>query len=150
MSKFKECPNCNCIRYIIQKLSLLDDENIKYTLKCRKCSAIWGITQNLFSPINKYQYIWLEGKLIQLHRWVWEQRYNCKLSRYDCIHHINRNKGDDRVYNLMLMDRYTHNGDFHRITLICNRCNHEWLPKAFEVRTCPKCKSPYWDAEKKR
>ena len=29
----------------------------------------------------------------------------------------------------------------------CERCGHEWIPRSFEAnpRTCPKCKSPYWD-----
>ena len=30
----------------------------------------------------------------------------------------------------------------------CERCLHEWVPRrssTTEPRTCPKCKSPYWD-----
>ena len=30
----------------------------------------------------------------------------------------------------------------------CERCLHEWVPRRSstdEPRTCPKCKSPYWD-----
>lgn len=33
--------------------------------------------------------------------------------------------------------------------LQCKRCNHEWYPKQPEVRLCPKCKSPYWDRERR-
>jgi len=33
--------------------------------------------------------------------------------------------------------------------LICKRCKHEWTPRKEEVRICPKCKSPYWDRERK-
>jgi predicted Zn-ribbon and HTH transcriptional regulator len=31
------------------------------------------------------------------------------------------------------------------------RCGHEWLPREATVkpRVCPKCKSPYWDRQKK-
>ena len=31
----------------------------------------------------------------------------------------------------------------------CLRCNYEWHPRKEEVRICPKCKSPYFDREKK-
>jgi len=35
------------------------------------------------------------------------------------------------------------------IGLDCKRCGHKWLPRQKEIRICPKCKSPYWDKEKK-
>ena len=33
----------------------------------------------------------------------------------------------------------------------CERCEHEWIPRSFEVEplTCPKCKSPYWNRPRK-
>ncbi len=31
----------------------------------------------------------------------------------------------------------------------CKRCGHKWVPKKEEIRQCPKCKSPWWDKEKK-
>lgn len=32
----------------------------------------------------------------------------------------------------------------------CERCNHSWIPRSEEYpRTCPKCRSPYWDKPKK-
>jgi predicted Zn-ribbon and HTH transcriptional regulator len=32
----------------------------------------------------------------------------------------------------------------------CERCGHEWVPiKARPPRVCPKCKSPYWDLERR-
>lgn len=33
--------------------------------------------------------------------------------------------------------------------LKCLRCNHEWPSKQSHPTICPKCKSPYWDKEKK-
>jgi predicted Zn-ribbon and HTH transcriptional regulator len=34
----------------------------------------------------------------------------------------------------------------------CERCSHEWIPKdvAREPAVCPKCKSPYWDRQRRR
>lgn len=34
--------------------------------------------------------------------------------------------------------------------LNCKRCGHNWFPKQEEVRICPKCKSAYFDVEKKK
>ena len=31
----------------------------------------------------------------------------------------------------------------------CKRCGHNWVPRQTEIRICPKCKSPYWDRERK-
>ena len=34
----------------------------------------------------------------------------------------------------------------------CERCDHEWVPRGGaddQPRTCPKCRSPYWDQPKK-
>ncbi|MFH1752351.1 MAG: hypothetical protein ABH821_05445 [archaeon] len=32
----------------------------------------------------------------------------------------------------------------------CNRCNYEWFPRGKEKpKTCPKCRSPYWDSERR-
>jgi len=33
--------------------------------------------------------------------------------------------------------------------LECKRCGHKWTPKKEDVRQCPKCKSAFWDKEKK-
>ena len=33
--------------------------------------------------------------------------------------------------------------------LRCARCGYEWFPRKVEPRKCPRCKSPYWDRERK-
>jgi len=33
--------------------------------------------------------------------------------------------------------------------LSCKRCGHKWNPRKIEIRICPKCKSPYWDRDRK-
>jgi len=34
--------------------------------------------------------------------------------------------------------------------LECKRCGHKWIPRKPEVMLCPKCKTPYWNIEKKK
>ena len=31
----------------------------------------------------------------------------------------------------------------------CKRCGHTWIPRKEKPITCPKCRSPYWDKERK-
>lgn len=31
----------------------------------------------------------------------------------------------------------------------CKRCGYEWVPRTSEVRTCAKCRSSWWDKEKR-
>lgn len=31
----------------------------------------------------------------------------------------------------------------------CKRCGHEWVPTKEEIIRCAKCKSPYWNTERK-
>jgi DNA-directed RNA polymerase subunit RPC12/RpoP len=33
----------------------------------------------------------------------------------------------------------------------CFRCNHKWVPREDNEKplVCPRCKSPYWDKERK-
>ena len=42
--------------------------------------------------------------------------------------------------NIQEIIRYIH---------ICNRCSHQWVSKQAHPRVCPKCKSPYWDKERR-
>ena len=32
----------------------------------------------------------------------------------------------------------------------CKRCGHRWLIRVKDPKTCPKCKSPYWNKERQR
>lgn len=34
--------------------------------------------------------------------------------------------------------------------LKCKRCGYEWMPRKQNVRQCPKCKTTYWNKERKR
>ena len=31
----------------------------------------------------------------------------------------------------------------------CKRCGHVWTPREEEVYTCAKCRSPYWNKDRK-
>lgn len=40
-------------------------------------------------------------------------------------------------------------GDKKMVKNKCTRCGHEWVQrKIIAPKTCPKCKSPYWNKQK--
>ena len=57
---------------------------------------------------QRYKRISINNKNLMVHRYVWEQNFG-KIPEGGVIHHINGNKFDNRIENLMLMDITTHN-----------------------------------------
>ena len=33
---------------------------------------------------------------------------------------------------------------------VCKRCTYCWVPRKEIIRMCPRCKSTYWDRDRKR
>lgn len=50
-----------------------------------------------------YQIKKIKGKTVYKHRWVMEQHIGRKLERKEVVHHINGDRHDNRVENLMVM-----------------------------------------------
>ena len=36
----------------------------------------------------------------------------------------------------------------NRLLAKCFRCSYEWVPRIENIKTCAKCRSPYWDIAK--
>jgi ribosomal protein L37E len=34
-------------------------------------------------------------------------------------------------------------------TITCKRCGYTWVPRKTDIRLCAKCKTPYFDRERK-
>lgn len=47
------------------------------------------------------------------------------------------NMSDKEIFNML------------NYVMTCKRCGHKWLPRVIEIKTCPKCRSPYWNKERK-
>ena len=58
--------------------------------------------------MNKYKAMKVNGKRIDEHRYIMEQHLKRKLNRNEIVHHINGNKGDNRLENLKLMSLSEH------------------------------------------
>lgn len=78
-----------------------------------------------------YKRLTINGKPVDEHRYIMEQFLGRKLERYESVHHINGNKLDNRIENLMIMNNREH-ARFHKIkyskTKICIVCGKEFEP----------------------
>ena len=84
--------------------------------------------------VHGYRLISVNGKQIREHRYIMEQHIGRKLGPQEVVHHINRDKLDNRIENLLLLpDRAAH------------RKVHQW-EDAYQVsghhhwRKCKYCK----------
>lgn len=57
----------------------------------------------------KRKTIQIDGKRIQYHRWLMQQKLGRELSPFEFVHHINKNPKDNRIENLETMTPYEHN-----------------------------------------
>jgi predicted Zn-ribbon and HTH transcriptional regulator len=70
--------------------------------------------------------------------WSWEGEGLTLLSHWLYLRHTP--KGDNMKQETMTV-----------IKRICLRCGHEWWPRTpEEPLICPKCKTPYWNRERKQ
>ena len=69
-------------------------------------------------PINKigkakdrgyFKIITSDGRRIREHRYIMEQYLGRRLKQNEIVHHINYDRADNRLENLQILDRATHN-----------------------------------------
>ena len=70
-------------------------------------------TNKIYIDAKGYKRFRGTGKLV--HRWIVEKNIGRKLKLTETVHHINRNKADNRLSNLWLFENQSAHDRIHRI-----------------------------------
>jgi hypothetical protein len=128
VDKSRVCQNCGSV-------FLHKDKNKKFC--SAECAYEFRRKQPKTSTIGKdgYKRIWLtDGSCIKEHDFVMEQHIGRKLNKNECVHHIDGDRSNNDIGNLMLMTIGEHSR-LHRKKEISegktlfgkgNRCGGEW------------------------
>ena len=91
---------------------------------------------------NPYKRICVNGKNIDEHRHIMQELLGRKLGRFEYIHHINGDKMDNRIENLVVMCGQEHaieHNQKYPISKKCVVCGKEFIPhktKRERAKTC--------------
>lgn len=115
-------------RFGVNKKCVIDDlhrANIKmktyrdYPTKKGKDNHNWK--GGRYCDCRGYVILNVDGRRIPEHRYIMEQHIGRKLNKSEIIHHINAIKGDNRIENLMIVTRPTHDCSKNYKSVYINR-----------------------------
>ena len=95
---------------------------------------------------NKYKAKKINGKTKQVHRLVMEEHLGRKLKPQEVVHHIDGNKSDNKIDNLMLFPTKSAHSRFHfrkgDLTLLHGLNKKKLINGKLECCLCHKFKKP--------
>ena len=105
----KRPPNWNQIEKLCAacgEVFMISPSRVDSRLYCSK--ACYSKTMRSNMPARRYIYLSIDGKRVLEHRYVVEQALGRKLHATEHVHHKNRNRHDNRLENLEVLDAHAH------------------------------------------
>lgn len=136
--KIINCAICNKELQVIRCLALtkkycsIQCRNDSQKLRPREMHPSWKGGKPMF--YKGYMYITVNGKKRLQHRVIMEEHIGKALTKSEHIHHINGNKIDNRIENLMIVSNKDH-GQLHKI--------NRWSRKYDQCVDCGKTSIPH-------
>ncbi len=91
---------------------------------------------------SKYIRKYVKDRIIDEHRYVMEQYLGRKLERFEFVHHMNGDKKDNRIENLVIMNGHEHaiiHNQIYPVYKTCVVCGKKYTPnktKRNRSKTC--------------
>lgn len=104
-------------------------------------AARQGIVRPASEIKSKYRTVQRNGMTYLEHRWVMEQHIGRRLETWEQVHHINHNRFDNRIENLMIVTQEEHallHSELPR-EKPCTECGRMFAPQKSRRRTAMTC-----------
>lgn len=144
-----QCDNCKKTIYLTKSRY----ERSKKHFCCKECYNVYPKDLRVEKTKNVYRDKIIKGRRTLYHRYIMEQHLGRQLERNEHVHHINGDKQDNRIENLMVVTAGNHNRIHQQkypTTKICKICGKEFEPPVKHRKRNTICSKECWSVWQKQ